>query len=432
MKDDPGHHAISPRDEVNGNPEYLRCVALTARDTEVTAHRDIYSTSGMKLLSSGSRVEPGWCEKLAQHKLATPLENALVATDMLDTVLLARDVDRMLDAEPIIAALVNRTGDPQAWKATVGSLHMPQALLFRLTVMRAQKPDMYHHALRMAVVAHSIGLEVACSGQESSDLFLTALCHDLGEMHTDPAILANDYPISGTNLRFIHVHPITGYLILRQIDGIPPHVAQAVMQHHERLDGSGYPHGISGAKIRFLARVLTVAELFDAVARRGGIERLELVLKIDQSKFDLTAVHALRELLPTCVSPAAETDAVHVPLMPRLQRLIMLEQSWNRLRPHLETSPVDQTVAFIHERVVQIQLVAWRAGIAPGFLEFFQPEAADVESIQEVHVTLDEIDRLLIALSVEIQRRVGSSSRHWDRLADFCNLLASENGAGSA
>lgn len=423
-------HINSIQGEVNTNPEYLRCVAQTASETAMIAQQDIYATNGMKLLSAGSRVEPGWWEKLAQHKLATPVESALVATEMLDAVWLAQDVDQMLATEPVVMALINRTGDPQAWKAAIGSLYAPQPLLFRLTVMRAQKTEMYRHALRLAVIAHAIGVEMLRSTQELSDLFLTALCHDLGEMHTDPSILTDGQAITGKDLRFIHVHPITGYVILRQISGISPYVAQAVMQHHERLDGSGYPHGISGAKIHFLARVLSVAELFDAVARRGGVERLEVVLKVDQAQFDAAAVRALRKLLPTAnVVVPAPTDAGHPPLMPRLQRLLLLEQSWGALKSRLETSPVDEATTFIHDRVTQLQLVAWRAGIAPGFMEFFQPEAADAQSIHEVHVTLDELDRLFMAFSTEIQRRIDRSSRNWNDLIEFCKKLRSEESA---
>lgn len=57
----------------------------------------------------------------------------------------------------------------------------------------------------------------------------------------DPAILGPGRPIEGHERRFIHVHPVTGFVIVEQLNAIPQPVMQAVLQHHEQLDGSGYP-----------------------------------------------------------------------------------------------------------------------------------------------------------------------------------------------
>ena len=422
--------STTEKQEVNANPEYLRCVERVAQSTDMRASQDIYASNGMKLIASGSRIDQATWEKLTRHTLSLPLEAVLTAADPVDAATLVRDTDQIIAAEPGIAALVNRTGDPLAWKALTGNLDLPPPLGFRFKVMREQKRDMYHHALRLAVLAHCIGLRLKWSGPQLAELVLAALCHDIGEMHTDPAIFESGRAIGGDNLRFIHVHPVTGYVILSQTAHVPRAVALAVLQHHERLDGSGYPHGISGERIQPAARVLAVADLYDAVARGGDLNRLKVILRVEQGQLDQAVVSALKDLLPAFApDDRASADGPYTPAMPLIKRLHRLEQllgEWEALKPALRTSGA---LAFVLEQVEQIQIVAWRAGMGPGFLAMFRPYKADQQVVHELHVTLDEIDRLLMALAAKIRRRVDAGNPHWASLMGLCGNLSGRTAA---
>lgn len=420
------------KQDVNAHPEYLRCVGRLAQSTDMHAGQDVYASNGIKLIASGSRIDRATWEKLTRHTLSLPLEAVLTAADPVDATTLVRDTDQIIAAEPAIAALVNRTGDPLAWKALTGNLDLPAPLGFRFKVMREQKRDMYHHALRLAVLAHCVGLRLRWAGPQLAELVIAALCHDIGEMHTDPAIFDSSRAIGGEDLRFIHVHPVTGYVILCQTAHVSRAVALAVLQHHERLDGSGYPHGISGDSILPVARVLAVAELFDAVARAGDISRLKVILKVEQAQFDHAVVSALQDLLPALMPDDRAADEPYIRCMTLIKRLHRLEQllgQWEALKPVLRTSG---PLAFVLERVAQIQLVAWRAGMGPGFIAMFRPDEADQQAIQELDVTLDKMDRLLLALAVEIRRRVDPGNPHRVALLRLCENLAGKTAAHSA
>lgn len=419
--------SLTEKQEANGNPEYLRCVERVAQSTEMRASQDIYASNGMKLIARGSRIDQATWEKLTRHTLSLPLEAVLTAADPVDAATLVRDTDQIIAAEPGVAALVNRTGDPLAWKALTGNLDLPPQLGFRFKVMREQKRDMYRHALRLAVLAHCIGLRLKWSGPQLVELVLAALCHDVGEMHTDPAIFDGGRAIGSDELRFIHVHPVTGYVILAQTAKVPRAVALAVLQHHERLDGSGYPHGIGGEKIQPAARVLAVADLYDAVGRGGDLDRLKVILKVEQAQLDQDVVSALKDLLPALApDDRACADGPHTevtPLIRRLRRLERLLGQWEAFKPALHTPGA---LAFVPERVEQIQLVAWRAGMGPGFLGMFRPYKADQQVVHELHVTLDEIDRLMMALAARIRRRVDAGNPHWAPLMGLCEDIAGE------
>ena len=89
--------------------------------------------------------------------------------------------------------------------------------------------------------------------------------HDLGKIAVPGEILSKPSRLSEYEFNLIKVHPQAGYDILKTID-FPWPVALAVLQHHERLDGSGYPHGISGHDIIQEAKILAVADVVEAIA----------------------------------------------------------------------------------------------------------------------------------------------------------------------
>jgi putative nucleotidyltransferase with HDIG domain len=96
-------------------------------------------------------------------------------------------------------------------------------------------------------------------------LRLAGLIHDIGKVRVPAEILANPDGLSGPEFTMIKAHPRVGYEILKSIDFRWP-VAQIVLQHHERMNGSGYPSGLSGEDIIVEARILAIADVVEAMA----------------------------------------------------------------------------------------------------------------------------------------------------------------------
>jgi HD-GYP domain-containing protein (c-di-GMP phosphodiesterase class II) len=94
---------------------------------------------------------------------------------------------------------------------------------------------------------------------------MAGVIHDIGKISVPGEILSKPGKISQNELGIIKEHPQVGYNILKTVD-FPWPIAQIVLQHHERMDGSGYPNGISGENILFEARILAVADVVEAMA----------------------------------------------------------------------------------------------------------------------------------------------------------------------
>lgn len=405
-------------------PHYAQAVMKLGTRSEVVAREDIYTASGMLLLAKGARIDARQSAALGKHKLARPLDESLAASDCVDHVSLARDMDRVIAASTLLTAMLNRSGDPQGWKSVLGSIRLPAPLAFRFTVMRDETARIYLHGLRVAVAAHCIGVRLRLGAEQLRDLMLAAFCQNIGEMHTDPAILAPGRTLEGHERRFIHVHPLTGFVILEQLNAIPNAVMQAVLQHHERLDGSGYPYRERGARIGLLARILAIAETLDAVSRRLDIVQIAIVFRLHQGRLDADGMVALSELLPQNmalgVGSVPDTD-----LGPRLERLSMVLKAWPALHAEISGEGADKPLQFAIERMLQLQSLAWQAGITPDLLELLDINGDDAGVLKDLHTTLDEMGRLLDGLACEIERCIPADAPYGPVSRRIIGLLLS-------
>jgi PAS domain S-box-containing protein/putative nucleotidyltransferase with HDIG domain len=142
---------------------------------------------------------------------------------------------------------------------------MEHAIQAMTIVVEMRDPHTAGHQQRATQLACAIAKQMGLSKERIGGLRLAGLIHDIGKVRVPAEILMNPDGLSEPEFMMIKAHPRLGYEILRTID-FPWPVAQIVLQHHERMDGSGYPSGLSGEDIIMEARILGVADVVDAMA----------------------------------------------------------------------------------------------------------------------------------------------------------------------
>ena len=120
------------------------------------------------------------------------------------------------------------------------------------------------HQKRTTDLALAIAREMGLPEQDIKDLQLAGLIHDMGKISVPGEILSKPGRLNNAELQLIRRHPQVAYDILNKID-LPWSVDQIVLQHHERLDGSGYPQGLSGTEILLASRILGVADVVETM-----------------------------------------------------------------------------------------------------------------------------------------------------------------------
>lgn len=120
------------------------------------------------------------------------------------------------------------------------------------------------HQRRVAELSRAIGQELGVPEDQLHATALAAMIHDLGKINVPAEILTRPGRLSEIEFEFIKTHPAAGFEIVRNIE-FPWPIADAILQHHERLDGSGYPRGLKGDEIILEARIIAVADVVEAM-----------------------------------------------------------------------------------------------------------------------------------------------------------------------
>ena len=130
-----------------------------------------------------------------------------------------------------------------------------------------EKRDPYTagHQRRVTQLACAIAKELHLSKKQISGIGMAAIIHDIGKLYVPAEILSKPSGLNEAELTLIKIHPQIGYDILKSIE-FPWPIAEAILQHHERIDGSGYPQGLKGDEIILEARIIAVADVIEAMA----------------------------------------------------------------------------------------------------------------------------------------------------------------------
>jgi putative nucleotidyltransferase with HDIG domain len=139
------------------------------------------------------------------------------------------------------------------------------------------------HSAAVARYAKEIARAAGLSDEEQDLMHTAALLHDVGKFVFPDRILKGDTPLTDDDWKIIRMHPYQGARIVSQIEGYGP-VGEIILCHHERIDGKGYPRGITGEDIPVLSRILSVADIYDVMTAR------------DSYREPLTSFEAIREL----------------------------------------------------------------------------------------------------------------------------------------
>ncbi len=163
----------------------------------------------------------------------------------------------------------------------------------------AKDPTMSGHSERVARIAVRLAEELAIPPQKRSDLYLAGLLHDVGKIGIDDQVLKKDGPLTPDEYRKIQAHVEIGVTILKDLKKLS-HILPGVRHHHESLDGTGYPDRLSGEQIPLEARILAVADSFDAMSSDRHYRKRLTPMQIDDvfqkgrgQQWDCSVVDAL-------------------------------------------------------------------------------------------------------------------------------------------
>jgi putative nucleotidyltransferase with HDIG domain len=199
-----------------------------------------------------------------------------------------------------------RAAAPQAFRqiekvvsGLMDSLLIYKGTLVNINNLKSHDEFTYHHSLSVSVLSIAIAQQMGLDKESLRLLGMCSMMHDVGKMTIPPHILHKLTPLSDEEFQIMKGHALAGYNYLRQNQIGDEEMWRVILFHHEKMDGSGYPTGISEAQIPLLSRIISVADVYDALTSdrpqrkpMSPSEAVEYIMGGAGSAFDYDVVTA--------------------------------------------------------------------------------------------------------------------------------------------
>ena len=361
-------------------------LALGDRQAVVTS-RDLYSSTHVKLVNRGVHLTSSMFERIVRHKLLVPIEECVVVERGVRPESLGEDARALLAPDGAYAVLASRV----AHGALVGSfsvMPLPAPIAVKLTIAKEQRARLYEHSVEVALLSVYLSARLGGDNAELIHAASAGVLHDLGELHLAPHFLDPKHQLASDEYEFLYSHPVAGYLIAEAYPEYPAAVRNAVLQHHERLDGSGYPRGLRQGDISPLGEIVAAAEVGSVLIRRtaqlGVAAYMEVPLRMMLHKLNPRLIGLLSELLQLQPDDANDQPAPdHDQQRHQLQVVADVLLDWERTKAVLVANDGvagDEILQFMTVRLEQLHRSLLATGFDPrdvnGFVELLDDDRA--------------------------------------------------------
>lgn len=153
----------------------------------------------------------------------------------------------------------------QAFVSILNDLMSNQQILLHLTNISTHSGLMYHHAVNVAVLATAVGMSLGYNRNQLIELGVGAMLHDIGKLELPKEMQNKSTRWTAEEMEIAKQHTTNGFNILRQQRDLSLLSAHVALQHHERLDGSGYPQGLKGKQIHEYAQIVAICDVYDSL-----------------------------------------------------------------------------------------------------------------------------------------------------------------------
>jgi HD-GYP domain-containing protein (c-di-GMP phosphodiesterase class II) len=388
-------------------------VARLGEKRSLVTSTAIYSAQGVKIIDKGVPVTAKLYERLVQHKTAAPLEESMEVESAVNGRALRAMAEQLIHEQPLFARMVAKPADRILLLDLLETVPLPAPVAFQLTVARDVHPDQYRYFVASALTAAWLGQRTLVPRYELSMLAAAGLLHDLGMLHIDPVLLDPKQAISRTQRRQLYSHPLVSALLLERHHEYPKELIRAVREHHEVLDGSGYPAGLAGAAISPWGRILSLAQVVAALAKAGRNHaelRLSVLLRTNRHRYDSALVNRLLPLLQRSDAQTAEADPADVTVADPVARLTAIDAAltaWPTAlaqSAHLSAAR-QQGLTYIGERCADIRRTLVETGASPEQLVILDDGAASGLLAVELSLICHELAWQMRALQRQALRR---------------------------
>lgn len=236
--------------------------------------QDLYTLQGQLLLAKGTVLKPDLVNKLMASGITevyleesreneSPLDrqkSKLEGAFRVGQVIVSDVIEQVRDGRPI-----NSDDLKEAVEILYPEVVASTNVFTHLLKLRNKDEYTAQHSIAVGAIGVKICQLLGLAEEQAKIVGMAGVMHDIGKVRLPDSILNKPYNLNSQEWELMKKHPQFGYEILKTMKDIAPEIQLAVLQHHERLDGSGYPLGFTAKKIHLYSRILAVSDSFDAM-----------------------------------------------------------------------------------------------------------------------------------------------------------------------
>lgn len=353
------------------NQHYLDRVIDLAAVKDVEASEDIYAANGMKLVAKGGRISATMQDRLIIHKLKKPLETSLQVADGLTAERIAQLAERVLDENPEMHPLIGSLSGPNSPTTLLQSTDVNNGLSLLLTMAERASESMLSHYVLVSLVSYGIAYQMRATPDLLQTSLVAGLLHDVGELYLNPEYLHSRRTLHPSEWRHVIVHPVIAQKLLHETTSLPPQVGLAVLEHHERFNGFGYPRNVAGAQLSQAGQIVGLSEMISGIFTRRDrpLARAELAAKVVPGEHAPELVTAISKTmkLNRQIAGGAEEQPLASDVSPQVikDRLVPVQKWLSAIASDGRSMPADeeQIIKLLSQRLQVILRVYSSTGM---------------------------------------------------------------------
>ncbi|WP_088103930.1 HD-GYP domain-containing protein [Halalkalibacter urbisdiaboli] len=302
----------------------MRLVNVDTCESGIKLGKSIYNENGKVLLSQGTELNDGLLKKLKKYNVSTiyiedEVSEGIDIVEAIPAEVRGEAVNKITEGFRTIAELSSGRSNIQGmikseravrsfkkiFKDILNCLNENRHALNLLATTKIHENYVYNHSLNVSIYACQLAIENGLPLKNIEEIGLGAMLHDLGKVYIPLEILNKPGKLTDEEYAQVKSHCHLGFEILRKIHEIPLPVAHCALQHHERIDGLGYPRGLRENEIHKYAKILSVVDVFDAITSKRVYrpavlphEGIEILYAGSGTQFDSRQV----ELFKDCIA----------------------------------------------------------------------------------------------------------------------------------
>lgn len=392
--------------EVLEDSPYLDHLATVNQSRGVTATEDIFNSQGALITRQGARLDQQTARRIAQHKLAKPLEHQIQIEGEITAGALADRFTALARQHPDLAQVHQSLEFEDDFRKLLAREALGAVIEQKLTVLELRQPARFDLALFGVWFAMLIARELGLPKHEIHMAGIAALIRDLGFLHLPQHVVEKASGFSPEEWRMVEGHVVVGQIIARDVASLHPHIARAVLEHHERHDGTGYPAAREGDQLSLLGQIVSITDTLGSIRLKAfgatgrNLRDTEPSLLMNSSACQRAVYDAVCALLRksglkrTSINPLGEQRILldHLQAratklnaaLPVLARLDMVTQTANPGPATLKLRRITEQTQHLMKAsgLVSDEIIAWLQGLIHQTTAVENPFLCEMELLQ--------------------------------------------------